>query len=79
MNPDYSLAGWVSSRGTLNWRNPRTRCMTMRYCHLSDAYLKAAVNRVNLGAHASPSKVRARSTPSPTVPRKKTAVGGERV
>jgi hypothetical protein len=27
--------------------------MTMRYSHLSDAYLRAAINTVNLGAHAS--------------------------
>ena len=27
--------------------------MTMRYSHLSDAYLKAAVNAVNLGAQMS--------------------------
>jgi integrase len=50
----YQAMSGVAARGLqslLGHKDPR---MTMRYSHLSEAYLRAAVNRVQFGASQQP-------------------------
>ncbi|MBV8056675.1 MAG: tyrosine-type recombinase/integrase, partial [Deltaproteobacteria bacterium] len=45
----YQAMNGIQGRGLQALLGHKDNRMTMRYSHLSDAYLKAAVNAVNLG------------------------------
>jgi site-specific recombinase XerD len=45
----YQAMAGIQCRGLQALLGHKDNRMTMRYSHLSDAYLKAAVNAVNLG------------------------------
>ena len=49
----YQAMNGIQGRGLQALLGHKDNRMTMRYSHLSDAYLKAAVNAVNLGAAGS--------------------------
>ncbi len=60
----YQAMGGMSSRGLQGLLGHKDGRMTLRYSHLSDAFMKAAVNRVNLGAASPASEPKAAANPA---------------
>jgi site-specific recombinase XerD len=50
----YQAMSGVAARGLQSLLGHKDPCMTMRYSHLSEAYLRAAVNGVQLGRGGQP-------------------------